>query len=257
MTRKYIFVLALLAPVLAAGAEPRPIEVHQVLSLPAGEDKIVALTLDACGGGYDAELVRFLVEHHIPATVFATRRWIERHPQGMAVFMAHPELFDIEDHGDRHVPAIIGPEREVYGIRGNPDLAHLKREVLGGARAVEKATGIAPRWYRAATAEYDPEALQAIAALGYRVAGFSVNADDGATLSRTQVAARLQRVKSGDIIIAHVNRPTSQTAAGLSVGLQKILDGGFRFVPLRDAEVRALPDTERELSRAVRAAKPG
>lgn len=241
MTHKYISVLALLAPLLAAGAEPRPIEVHQVLALPAGEDKVVALTLDACGGGYDADLVRFLVEHRIPATVFATRRWIERHPQGMAAFMAHPELFDIEDHGDRHVPAIIGPDREVYGIPGNPDLAHLKREVLGGARAVKKATGIAPRWYRAATGEYDPEALQAIAALGYRVAGFSLNADDGATLSRNQVAARLRRVKSGDIIIAHVNRPASQTAAGLSVGLQKILDGGFRFVTLRDAEVKPAP----------------
>ncbi len=53
-----LLVLASLVP-FGARASPRPVEVHQLLALPQPETKIAALTLDACGGGYDAKLIRF------------------------------------------------------------------------------------------------------------------------------------------------------------------------------------------------------
>src|SRR5579864_2341845 len=203
-----LLAFALLAP-FAALASPRPVEVHQLLALPQPEARVAALTLDACGGGYDARLIRFLVGERIPATVFATRKWIERNAEGVAMLRSHPELFDIEDHGANHVPAVIGLGRRVYGIAGNIDVAHLESEVRGGALAVEAATGIAPHWYRGATAEYDARALQVIVAMGYKVAGFSINADAGATLGREAIVARLNAVRPGDIIIAHMNKPVS------------------------------------------------
>ncbi len=235
--KRFLIMLALLALVpVAARADLRPIEVHQVLVL--SQTRTVALTLDACGGGFDADLVRFLIAQRIPATVFATRKWIARNPAGVALLIAHPDLFQIEDHGAEHVPAVIGPDRSVYGIPGNSDLAHLEHEVRAGAEAVVAATGIAPRWYRGATAEYDPQALTAIAAMGYRVAGFSVNADAGATLGRGAIVARLKEVKPGDIIIAHMNKPASDTAEGLSDGLKVLLARGFHFVRLGELDVR-------------------
>src|SRR5262252_1974443 len=133
--------LLLLSPVLAGAAE-HPLELHQRLapsSVPG--DKVVALTLDACSGTFDADLVRFLVVHRIPATIFATRRWLERNPEGTAILKQHADLFEIEDHGANHVPAVIGAGRRVYGIAGNPDADHLREEVLLGAQAVEQATG--------------------------------------------------------------------------------------------------------------------
>src|SRR6266705_413512 len=190
-----LLVLALLVP-CAARASSRPVEVHQLLALPQPDTPIAALTLDACGGGYDAKLIRFLVGERIPATVFATRNWIERNAQGVAMLRSHPELFDIEDHGANHVPA------------------------------VEAATGNAPHWYRGATAEYDAEALHVITAMGYKVAGFSINADAGATLKRETIAARLNAVGPGDIIIAHMNKPGSGTAEGLASGLKSLLARG-------------------------------
>jgi peptidoglycan/xylan/chitin deacetylase (PgdA/CDA1 family) len=222
----------------AAHASSRPIEVHQLLALPQPETKVAALTLDACGGGYDAKLIRFLVEERIPATVFATRKWIARNAEGVAMLRSHPELFDIEDHGANHVPAVIGLGRRVYGIAGNLDVAHLVSEVRGGAAAVEAATGIAPHWYRGATGEYDPQALRVIVATGYKVAGFSVNADAGATLKRDAIAARLNAVGPGDIILAHMNKPGSETAEGLASGLKSLLARGFHFVTLREMDVR-------------------
>lgn len=44
----------------------------------------------------------------------------------------------------------------------------------------------------------------------------------------------------GDIIIAHVNRPDSDTAEGLAIGLKDLQDHGFRFVKLNDFKVRPL-----------------
>jgi peptidoglycan/xylan/chitin deacetylase (PgdA/CDA1 family) len=233
-----MFVLVWLVP-FAARASSRPVEVHQSLALPQPETKVAVLTLDACGGGYDAKLIRFLVEEHIPVTVFATRKWIAHNAEGVVMLRSHPELFDIEDHGANHVPAVIGAGRRVYGIAGNLDVAHLESEVRDGATAVEAATGIAPHWYRGATAEYDPQALRVIMAMGYKVAGFSINADAGATLKREAIVARLNAVRPGDIIIAHMNKPGSDTAEGLASGLKSLRARGFQFVTLRDMQVRA------------------
>src|SRR5262249_21492906 len=190
-----------------------------------------------CASVCDAAWVRFLVEHRTPATVFATRKWLERNPEGTAMLKQHADLFDIEDHGANHVPAVIGAGRRVYGIAGNPDVAHLRDEVSHGAEAIERATGTRPTWYRGATALYDAQAIGDIEAMGYRIAGFSLNADAGATLSKAEIVARIRAARSGDILIAHMNKPRSDTAMGLAEGLTELQARGFRFVLLRDETV--------------------
>ncbi len=224
--------LAGIATGLAAAGAPPPIEVHDRIASEAAAERRVALTLDACEGGFDAELVDFLIRTRIPATIFATHRWLARNPAGLAVLKAHLDLFELEDHGDRHVPAVIGPGRTVYGIPGEPDIVHLRREVLGGAQAVEQATGVAPRWYRGATAQYDEQAIGEIGRMGFGIAGFSVNADAGATLPRTAIEDRMRHVRGGDVILAHMNRPSSDTAEGLRPALLELLRRGFVFVRL-------------------------
>lgn len=131
---------------------------------------------------------------------------MDENPLGLSVIKAHLDLFDVEDHEEDHIPAVIGAGRKVYGIPGEPDLIHLRREVLLGARAIQTATGITPHWYRDATAEYDPQAIREIEKLGYKIAGFSVNADIGATAKEIDIEKRLENVKSGDVIIAHMNK---------------------------------------------------
>jgi peptidoglycan/xylan/chitin deacetylase (PgdA/CDA1 family) len=239
--KRLLFLIAALVCAAWAEAAVSPIEVHQVIALPAlAHEKVVALTLDACSGAFDAELIRFLITHRVPATIFATKKWLERNAAGVAVLKANSDLFEIEDHGANHVPPVVGAGRSVFGIPGNADLAHLEREVAVGAKAVAAITGEAPHWYRGATAEYDPVAIKAIQSMGYRIAGFSVNADAGATLPRAAIVARLEQVRSGDIIIAHMNKPASDTAEGLSEGVQWLLARGFRFVKLDQTRVRSV-----------------
>ncbi len=234
--------LALTLASHSAAAEQLPVEIHNQLVLQPEPDKRIALTLDACGGQYDADLIEFLVKNRIPATIFVTKKWLVRNPLGLSEIRKHLDLFDVEDHGERHIPAVIGKDRQVYGIAGQPDVAHLRREVLEGGRAVERATGVAPHWYRAATGTYDAQASKEINKLGYKIAGFSVNADFGASSKKAAIEKRLAHVKAGDVIIAHMNKPSSDSAEGLAAGLPLLLKAGFVFVRLDSADLREIPE---------------
>jgi peptidoglycan/xylan/chitin deacetylase (PgdA/CDA1 family) len=232
------FALGMILVSFATWAEEKPIEIHDRLVSQPGQTMMVALTLDACSGSYDGDLIEFLIRRRIPATIFATKKWLARNPLGVSVIKAHLDLFDVEDHGENHIPAVIGAGRKVYGIPGEPDVVHLRREVTEGARAITEIIGIAPHWYRGATAEYDARAIDEIGKLGYRIAGFSINADAGATLNRRAIAGRLKRVKAGDVIIAHMNKPASDSAEGLSAGLRELQRSGFVFVRLDQVELQ-------------------
>lgn len=207
----------------------------------SAEGRRVALTLDACSGAYDAELVEFLIRNRIPATVFVTKKRLDRKPCGVASLKAHLDLFDIEDHGENHVPAVIGVGRTVYGIPGELDMLHLRREVLRGAQAIEAVTGVPPHWYGGAIGEYDQRAADEIRRLGYRIASLSVNADAGATLSRSDIEQRMRQFHAGDVIIAHMNKPSSQTAEGLRPALLDLLRRGLVFVRLDQVELTQVP----------------
>jgi peptidoglycan/xylan/chitin deacetylase (PgdA/CDA1 family) len=237
-----IFILAVMIAPLTFSAELRPIEIHDQLATQAQSNKMIALTLDACSGKYDDDLINFLILNRIPATIFATKKWLDRNPLAISVIKAHLDLFDVEDHGEKHIPAVIGAGRKVYGIPGEPDIIHLRREVVEGARAVEEVTGIAPHWYRDATAEYDKQSIEEIGRLGYKIAGFSVNADDGATSKKMAIEKRLERVKARDVIIAHMNKPASDSAEGLAVGLAYLLKAGFVFVRLDQVDLKEMPE---------------
>ncbi|MCX7150266.1 MAG: polysaccharide deacetylase family protein [Rhodocyclales bacterium] len=171
--KQILLVLTLTLASVFSLAQQKPIEIHDELAPQASASRRVALTLDACSGQYDDDLIEFLIRNRIPATIFATKRWLDHNSFGVSVIKAHLDLFDVEDHGENHVPAVIGVGRKVYGIPGEPDLIHLRREVTEGARAIERVTGVAPHWYRGATAVYDPQAIAEIGKLGYRIAGFS------------------------------------------------------------------------------------
>ena len=167
------------ASAMTAVAQSRPVEIHDRITQGSSADNRVALTLDACSGAFDEDLIGFLIRNRIPATLFATKKWLLKNPTGLALLKANLDLFDIENHGENHIPAVIGAGRKVYGITGEPDMLHLRREVQEGARAIEAATGVPSHWYRGATAEYDQQAADEIRRMGYKIAGFSVNADLG------------------------------------------------------------------------------
>ena len=194
----------------------------------------LALTLDACGGpkgsGYDAGLIEFLREQRIPATLFVTTSWMRKNPLVARELAADP-LFELAAHGTNHKPASING-RSIYGIKGTTNLASLVKEVEGNARDIAAITGKRPRWYRSGTAYYDDIAAAVIRQLGLGIAGYSIAGDEGATLNASQVEAKVLGAQDGDILLLHMNKPTSGSREGLMHALPKLREKGFAFTRL-------------------------
>lgn len=234
--RKLILAGAVLATSAAAvsAAQPALIEpklrfVHPGLATPE-----VALTLDACGGQADSRILRGLVDNRIPATIFVTAKWLSRNPEGVALLKAHPDLFEIENHGARHLAAIDAPIR-VFGVKAAGSVASVTKEVEEGRKAIIAMTGRTPRWFRGATAKYTSSSAALITALHERIAGYSIAADGGALLGEKATARRIANARDGDVILAHVNQPKRPAGAGVVEGILALKAMGFRFVTLNQA----------------------
>ncbi len=202
--------------------------------LPGARDGQVALTLDACPGGFDPRIATMLVARQIPAAIFVTAIWMRHNPQGLAYFLAHKNIFDLQNHGARHLPAVLG-DAKIYGLPVAGSFAAIKAEILAGAAAVAEATGRPPGWYRGAAGLYSPEALPFIESLGVRIAGYSLNADAGAALPAAMVARRIEAAHDGDVIEGHINQPHRASGTGIAAGLAALQAGGMGFTRLDTA----------------------
>ena len=233
MTRACLITgLILVCLALPAAAAPPLSEPKLILPhAEARQQPHVALTLDACSGKSDQRIFQALVANDIPATVFVTARWLRRNGDTVKMMLAHPDLFQIENHGARHVPAVDVPMK-VYGIAtaGSPEA--VKAEVEGGRQAVLAATGREPLWFRGATGRYNTAAMAEVRGLGEAIAGYSIRADDGATLPAAGVVKRFEGAKDGDVIIAHVNQPDRPSGAGVVQGMLALKAKGYVFVKL-------------------------
>ncbi|MDO4607299.1 MAG: polysaccharide deacetylase family protein [Bowdeniella nasicola] len=197
-------------------------------------DSGVALTFDACGGPhgsqFDADLIATLRTLAIPATLFLNRRWIESNP-GLARDLAADPLFTLANHGTRHCPLSV-TGRAAYRIPGTTSAVEAWREVRDNHVFMEDTLGVSPAFFRSGTAHYDDVAIEVAALSGEGIAGFSINADAGATASQSQIERALGQAKSGDIVIAHMNQPGGHTAEGFAAALPRLQDAGVRFTHL-------------------------
>ena len=231
LSRRAALAAAISLPFAAHATPTDLVEPMRRLAHPPAGRLAVALTLDACPGAFDERLAAALIESRIPATIFVTGLWMRRNPAGLALLKAHPDLFGIENHGERHIPPVLG-EGSVYGIAVAGDLATIEREVGNGADAVSAATGSRPRWYRAATGLYSPAAIPLIQQIGFGIAGYSLNGDVGASLPASSVAARIAGAGNGDVIVAHINQPHRPSGQGVADGVRSLQARGAVFLRL-------------------------
>lgn len=240
MRRRTLIALAaaLPLPLPALAAVRRDGLVEPTLAIaPGGAARPrVALTLDACMGKADHRVLDTLVMHGIKATIFVTGRWLASNAPTLELLRRHAGLFQLENHGAMHVPAVTGSEH-LYGLAPAGTLAAVTAEVEGGAAAMAAAGLGSPTWYRDATALYSGDALLRIRQLGFRIAGFSLNADFGASLPADKVHERVLSARDGDVIIGHVNQPDRPAGAGLASGIAALQERGFSFVRLDEVEV--------------------
>ncbi|MDT5011921.1 MAG: hypothetical protein QOH57_3538 [Mycobacterium sp.] len=190
----------------------------------------IALTFDACGGGCDESLLTTLTRNGVPATLFLCGKWLDVHPDRAEQLAANP-LFEIGNHGTRHVPLSV-TGRAAYGIAGTRSADEAAAEVWTNHVRLTALTGTPPTWFRTGTAHYDDVAVAIVQALGEHPVGFSVNADNGATSSAARVRSAISQAAPGAIVLAHMNHPDSGTSAGVSGAITGLRAAGWEFVPL-------------------------
>jgi peptidoglycan/xylan/chitin deacetylase (PgdA/CDA1 family) len=201
--------------------------------------KELALTFDACGGSvrssqYDTDLIEFLIQNNIPATLFINARWIDSNPDIFMKLSTNP-LFEIANHGTAHKPLSV-EGKSIYNIHGTASADEVMSEIEGNNNKIEKLTGKRPTFFRSGTAYYDENAVAIAHTLKMEIGGFSVLGDAGATFSAPKVAGQLTSAHSGDIILLHMNHPESGTREGIIEGITVLLKEGFSFVRLSDVK---------------------
>ena len=199
-------------------------------------EKVIALTMDACGSplgmGYDEKLINFLEQENIPATLFINARWINKNLSTLKKLSLNP-LFEIANHGLEHKPASVNG-KSIYGLNGTNSVEGLVDEIELNARKIESITHKRPKYFRSGTAYYDEVAVSVANKLNHQVVGFSILGDAGATFSAKKVKEAFLKAKKGEIAIIHMNHPESQTAIGTIEAIKELKKEGFRFVRLSD-----------------------
>jgi peptidoglycan/xylan/chitin deacetylase (PgdA/CDA1 family) len=201
---------------------------------PAGRQ--LALTFDACDHASDERLLDTLQQYDVPAVLFVCSKWIDANPGRIEQLAANP-LFDIGNHGTRHVPLSVRG-RSAYGIAGTKSADEAVAEVWTNQNRIAALTGRTPSWFRTGTAHYDDVAVQIVHELGLTPVGFSVNADNGATAPAGKVGAAITAASPGSIVLAHMNHPRSGTAAGVAAAIPAMLGAGWEFVRLAGQSVQ-------------------
>lgn len=200
------------------------------------ESKTIYLTLDACGGKHgsipDKKLIKFLIKNGIKTTLFINKRFLEKNSDYIKQIY-NTGYFSIQNHGSNHIPASVDG-KTIYGIKGTDSLEELYSEIMLCDDFVKKTLGVKMNWFRSGTAYYDTEAIEFINKLGYKIAGFSITADEGATLNAKKVKEKTLQAKSGFIILAHMNHPESGTREGLIDAIKILIKRGYNFEFLPD-----------------------
>ncbi|PYZ93837.1 polysaccharide deacetylase [Salipaludibacillus keqinensis] len=198
------------------------------------DDKVIALTFDACGGpygdDYDEELIHFLRSEQIPATLFFNARWIESN-QEIFVDLAEDPLFSVQNHGTEHLPLSV-TGNTAWGIQGTFSAEDVVEEVMDNQHLMTELTGESPKYFRSGTAHYDNVAVEIVEDLGLTVVNYDVLGDAGATFSASQVEEALLQSTSGSIPLLHMNQPNSGTAEGVMNAIPLLESQGYTFVRL-------------------------
>lgn len=196
-------------------------------------DNSIALTLDACGGATDWKILHYLVENKVPATIFVTKKWIDGNPDAVIYLNDNKNIFKIENHGEEHKEAVF-KEYGAYHLKGIVNQQGLTKEVEEGAKAIEKSFGVKPTWYRDAGALYDQASLTWLKNNQWKIGGYTIAGDEGATASTERIIKIMSKVKVNDVILMHMNKPHGHTYEGLINTIPLLLSKGYQFKWLED-----------------------
>lgn len=194
-------------------------------SLPT-DAREVALTFDD-GPNPDAtpHILDTLAREQVPATFFVLGRHAERWPE--LVLRTAREGHQIGNHGYFH------RKLHTHGP------TYVRRDLELGMTAIERASGVRPRAFRAPHGFRNPWVTPIARSLGQRTIGWSLGVWDSARPGVDQIVRRtLEGIRPGAILLLHdgdgydPDGDRLQTAQALPLIIDALRTRGYRFRPL-------------------------
>jgi len=138
--------------------------------------------------------VKFLVDHQVHATFFASGSWIAAHDAEMHTLLSHP-FFEIGTHG------------QVHAHMTTLDGANQRAEILGPVATLAKRYAVRATLFRPPYGEYNDDTVRQAEAAGQTVVTWSVvSGDPDPKLSAKSIVADVvSRARNGSLIIFHAN----------------------------------------------------
>jgi peptidoglycan/xylan/chitin deacetylase (PgdA/CDA1 family) len=203
---------------------------------------LVALTFDldmtpemaaAARAGFkwiNTDATSYLESTHVHATLFMTGMWAETYPAEARRLATNPN-FEIGNHSYSH-PAFHNPCYRLASV-GHSAQAN---QVVRAQTAIERITGVTPRYFRFPGGCYDGSALDLVHAAGLIPVQWNVNSIDAFNSYPLQIAATvLAGVKPGSIVVMHLMRSTApSSAAALRLIIPALQHRGYEFVTVSE-----------------------
>ena len=219
------------------------------VNLPDGL-KAVALTFDMCEldtttTGCDMDVINFLREHSIPATLFMGGKWMRTHSQRVKQIMTDP-IFELANHNWSHGNcALLSPEGLKAQILWTQAEYELLREEAGLDDIPESMT-----LFRLPYGRNSERSLKIIAELGLRVIQWDVAAEagDNSSPARAKRSAKLVAgmTKPGSILLFHANLVPKGTMNLLREVVSILESQDYIFVKVSDLLDMGEPETVRD-----------
>ncbi len=183
----------------------------------------IALTFDSCptnlADEFDQQVINILLRDNVPATLFLSGRWVEKHPE-QARYLAEKPQFEIAAHSYYHPHLLEKSDDRVL------------REMKKTQSIIRKTTGKTPKYFRPPFGEVDERVAKIAASAGLTTIQFDIaSGDPDPGLSPQRVVRRVLRdAKGGSIIVFHMNRKGVHTAEMLPEIIRGLREKGFTLV---------------------------
>jgi peptidoglycan/xylan/chitin deacetylase (PgdA/CDA1 family) len=214
-----------------------PFEIQRPPALPAVPARIVccglrrepriALTFDACAtrvpSGYDQRLIQVLVANRIPATLFLGGKWMAEHPDATR-YLASQAHFELGNHSFLHPHLTALPDERV------------RQELEWTQTVMYSLTGRQALLFRAPYGEIDERVAELAAQMGLTAVQYDLASGDPDARSTADglLKAVLQGVRSGTIIVMHMNGRGWHTAEALPAIIAALHQRGYEFTTVGD-----------------------
>lgn len=195
----------------------------QVVKHGPRRKKRIALTFDACAteapSRFDDRVIRVLIDHKVPATLFLGGKWMEAHPDETIELARYPQ-FELANHSYLHPHLTREPD------------ARVNEEITRTQDMLYTLTGQTARLFRAPYGEIDARVAQLVGGHGlisiqYDLA--SGDPDPRISAKRLYEYVRDQS-RNGSIVVLHMNGRGWRTAEALPRIVHRLRKEGYKFV---------------------------